>query len=362
MDSYFDSRILQNNHQMYSQSQSQSQSQTQTQTQTQSQSHLIAQRNDAIRTSKGKSVDASVKASWDPKSTEIFIRLIGWNNLIQNFYMATGRKYTRTQLKNRWDAIKKDWGIWSKLMREETGLGWNHERGTVDATTEWWTRKLQETPEGAKFRERGPLLVYEQEILFSDIVATGASAWVPSSGVMPEHMQDEDEPNDSAGLGSDTDTQSIFTGAQTNSQEGPSCGARCRPAPFSAPFPAPISAKKKTKKTTTAGKIAKCLERLVDSIENGGSTSNSENSTGQSIQACLDMLEKMPEIEQGSRLWMYATRLFLKPSIRQLFLRMKRDETRRMLFQDQMERDMQRRATSFVSPQASHGESRASSG
>lgn len=103
-----------------------------------------------------------VKAHWDNKSTEIFIRLcvqemnagnrpgthfnkIGWDNLIKKFSAATNRKYTRIQLKNKWDSMKKEWGLWQALLHGESGLGWNHIKGTVDATPEWWQKKIQVT-------------------------------------------------------------------------------------------------------------------------------------------------------------------------------------------------------------------------
>lgn len=102
--------------------------------------------NDATnRGQKGKLVD---KANWDAKTMEVFIRLCvqevtngnrpgthfgktGWDNLINKFAIATRRNYNKVQLKNKWDRLKKEWGQWKSLTRGETGLGWNHEKGTV---------------------------------------------------------------------------------------------------------------------------------------------------------------------------------------------------------------------------------------
>ncbi|KAK9272485.1 hypothetical protein L1049_002858 [Liquidambar formosana] len=41
------------------------------------------------------------------------------------------------------DNLKKEWQIWDKLVGHETGLGWNYAKQTVDATPEWWDRKIQ---------------------------------------------------------------------------------------------------------------------------------------------------------------------------------------------------------------------------
>lgn len=52
----------------------------------------------------------------------------------------------------------------------------------------------------------------------------------------------------------------------------------------------------------------------------------------------------MPEIVEGDTLWMYATRIFLKPAIRELFMTIKKDEIRFKWLEEQMERDKRRRA------------------
>ena len=100
------------------------------------------------------------KAVWDPRTHEIWVDLAieqvragnrngtqlskqGWKNFIENFSNATGRKYDRKQLKNHWDVVKKDWQLWDSLLRGETGLGWDMERQTIEASNEWWEAKLQ---------------------------------------------------------------------------------------------------------------------------------------------------------------------------------------------------------------------------
>ena len=47
---------------------------------------------------------------------------------------ATGKDYTRPQLKNKWDGLKNEWKLWKQLKGKETGLGWNIKKNTSDAT------------------------------------------------------------------------------------------------------------------------------------------------------------------------------------------------------------------------------------
>lgn len=66
----------------------------------------------------------------------------GWKYIITAFKEKTGHLYTKSQLKNKWYGIKKDWRIWKKLI-SEIGVGWSSELGTISASDEWWTTKIQ---------------------------------------------------------------------------------------------------------------------------------------------------------------------------------------------------------------------------
>lgn len=66
-----------------------------------------------------------------------------WNNIIADFRLESGRKYKRAQLKNKWDCKKKDWRYWKEMLKDETGLGWNHNKQTINASYDWWKKKIQ---------------------------------------------------------------------------------------------------------------------------------------------------------------------------------------------------------------------------
>ena len=46
----------------------------------------------------------------------------------------------KSQLKNKWDKLKSDLTVWRKLMRKQTGLGWNWDNGTINMDAEWWKK------------------------------------------------------------------------------------------------------------------------------------------------------------------------------------------------------------------------------
>ncbi|MFQ6650472.1 hypothetical protein Gotur_022580 [Gossypium turneri] len=95
-----------------------------------------------------------------------------------NFEKETGKAFSQRQLKNRWDDLKKEWKAWKKLKGEDTGLGWNPIKRTVDASDDWWeTQKLRTSGIDPEFE--GKL-----DQMFMRIVATGDKAWAPSSGTL----------------------------------------------------------------------------------------------------------------------------------------------------------------------------------
>ncbi|KAK2648062.1 hypothetical protein Ddye_015551 [Dipteronia dyeriana] len=140
------------------------------------------------------------KAVWDPPTHEIWVDLAieqvragnrngthlskqGWKNFIENFNKITDRTYDRKQLKNHWDNVKKELQLWDSLVRGETGLGWDMERQTIDASNGWWEAKLQKYPEASNFRVKGLEHVFKIDELFRDVNATADRAWAPTSGL-----------------------------------------------------------------------------------------------------------------------------------------------------------------------------------
>ncbi|XP_028073112.1 L10-interacting MYB domain-containing protein-like [Camellia sinensis] len=150
-----------------------------------------------IAKSKGKASQNSqpsqvLKAHWDTKSTESFVKLcveqvkeghrpsmhldrVGWEAIINKFKITTGKSYVLLQLKNRSDTLKKEWGLWKNLLRGETGLGLDLLTGAIMTSDDWWNLKLQRHPDVAKFHEKPLTLADDMDKLFSDISAT--SEW-----------------------------------------------------------------------------------------------------------------------------------------------------------------------------------------
>lgn len=67
---------------------------------------------------------------------------IGWKNLLSNFNSLSKKNCNKLQLKNHWDAMRKDWKLWNKLM-SESGIGWDPIKKTIDASPEWWDEKIR---------------------------------------------------------------------------------------------------------------------------------------------------------------------------------------------------------------------------
>ncbi|KAG7940705.1 hypothetical protein I3843_16G000800 [Carya illinoinensis] len=121
---------------------------------------------------------------------------VGWKNVVNKFSEKIGKEFNYKQLKNKWDSLKKDWNIWTKLVGKETGLGWDPVKKTVDATYEWWAKKLQEIPEAAKFRNAGLAHIFKLDIMFRGITEIGEGAWAPSSRLGFEDAIRFDQYND----------------------------------------------------------------------------------------------------------------------------------------------------------------------
>jgi len=44
---------------------------------------------------------------------------------------------------NRMETLRTDWTTWKQVIGKETGLGWNHQIGNIDANASWWDAKIR---------------------------------------------------------------------------------------------------------------------------------------------------------------------------------------------------------------------------
>ncbi|KAJ8423348.1 hypothetical protein Cgig2_022521 [Carnegiea gigantea] len=43
---------------------------------------------------------------------------------------------------HNYEGLKVRWASWKSLQGKEIGLGWDHEKGTIVASDEWWLKKI----------------------------------------------------------------------------------------------------------------------------------------------------------------------------------------------------------------------------
>ncbi|KAL1095301.1 hypothetical protein V6Z11_D06G146700 [Gossypium hirsutum] len=228
-----------------------------------------------------------------------------------NFEKETGKGFSQRQLKNRWDALKKEWKAWKKLKGEDTGLGWNPIKRTVDASDEWWGSRLQVVPEAKKFKTSGIDPEFERKLdqMFMGIVATGDKAWTPSFGTLrsdlfedvkneiPEESEEENMRND---VHISNDVQIDGNGQKKNLETS------------SSHFKTGI--KKFSKQIGRAARLSSQIEKLCNAADNMSQVTSSLTPVMDpyGIPQAVKMLDSMSEeVPEASPLYFFALRLLL---------------------------------------------------
>ncbi|CAH9079102.1 unnamed protein product [Cuscuta europaea] len=87
--------------------------------------------------------------------------------------------------------MRDRWTLWKQLKSKATGLGWDHLKGTIGATDEWWTLRIEENPKLEQFRKEGiePELECKFEQIFGSY-ANGNLKYTPVSSMPQQTLQD----------------------------------------------------------------------------------------------------------------------------------------------------------------------------
>nr|KJB15328.1 hypothetical protein B456_002G171500 [Gossypium raimondii] len=201
----------------------------------------------------------------------------GWLKIMTNFEKETGKGFHKDNLK----------------IGEDTGLGWNPIKRTVDTSDEWW----EIVPEAKKFRISGIDPEFEGKLdqMFIGIVATGDKAWAPSSSTLRSDFF-EDVNNEIP--------------EEKKNPEMPSSHFK-------------TGRKKSSKQIGGAARLSSQIEKLCNAADNMSQATSSLTSVMDpyGIPQAVKMLDSMSEeVPEASSLYFFALRLLLNKDKRIMFL------------------------------------------
>ncbi|XP_015877292.3 L10-interacting MYB domain-containing protein [Ziziphus jujuba] len=242
------------------------------------------------------------RANWAPAIHEVFVDLCleetfkgnkpgthfnkeGWTSILELFHKKTGLRYDRLQLKNHWDVTKEQWKVWCKLIGTAS-MKWDPITNEFGATEADWSNYLQKNPEATQFRFEELQCADKLETIFHGTTVIGETE--------PPTQRRKHNHNSSA---------SMLHMEQSISPK-PLRMAPCLPNPVEPRTPLIINQKSAVPVPTAPNKLT------------------------YSIGECIDCLDAMEEVKQGSDLYLFALDVFLKKEYREIFLQLKKASVR----------------------------------
>ncbi|CAH9114363.1 unnamed protein product [Cuscuta epithymum] len=113
-----------------------------------------------------------------------------WKKIESEFERETKLPWDKTKLKNKVDWMRNRWTLWKQLKAKDTGLGWDHVTGTIDASSDWWALKIKENSKFESFQDEGiePEVEYKMDQIFS-CSAQGNLKYTPGNITSQEDVQ-----------------------------------------------------------------------------------------------------------------------------------------------------------------------------
>ncbi|CAI9115376.1 OLC1v1016266C1 [Oldenlandia corymbosa var. corymbosa] len=99
-----------------------------------------------------------------------------WVKITKDFNAKSEYRQTLEQLSQKFHRFRIDWNAFKDLREKHTGLGWDHEKGTITASEERWKELIKTNKNYKKFQQQG--LEYNDEFteLFQSVGSVGAYA------------------------------------------------------------------------------------------------------------------------------------------------------------------------------------------
>nr|KAJ0190582.1 hypothetical protein LSAT_V11C800418470 [Lactuca sativa] len=210
--------------------------------------------------------------------------------------------------------MKKEWKLYDRLMRLETGLGGT--RSLIDASPEWWEEKIKENKDYAKFRN-ADLSIFDEKyaFLFRDSVVVGDQTMTPLQ------FQNNSNPNEENVEGKgDSDDINLDDDVE----------------PLLPSFHESSSSKKKRSKLVSNNRSTKSkssvyeekVDALLDAISTKITLTYPQNNPSPTIADCMAIVTKFPDFREGSNEFSQALFVFTKKQNREVFMFPTTDEAK----------------------------------
>ncbi|KAL6546189.1 hypothetical protein OROMI_021910 [Orobanche minor] len=239
------------------------------------------------------------KTLWDHNTQMLFIELcmnevtngnrpgshfnkIGWANIEKNINDRTGKVFDKKQLKNKWDYMKKEWKLYDRLMRIESGIGWDPDRKNC----------LMCDKDLTKFRDRNlEMFQSHYEPLFRDSVAVGDKTRAPvecQNNSSPTNDENNEGNRDSDEVNLGEDDEPLFPVSSSSKRKKLNNAAPTRST--------------KGKSSASSPRVDK-LDNVIEAISSRSTRSFPPQNSSPTTEECMDIVTCYPGFEEGSRMY-----------------------------------------------------------
>ncbi|KAI4974638.1 hypothetical protein ZWY2020_048245 [Hordeum vulgare] len=239
-----------------------------------------------------------------------------YNTVSEKFYQMTAISLSKMQLKNKWDKLKGDWSCWNKLMRKQTGTGWDSSMGVIVMDNEWWKKARKDIPGCGKFRKKPLQNQLHISKMFGNILNDEQDHWNPMSDnpIIPPSQENLVDVDNIVEVGEEElyeipeDVGNVVGGEEDEVQEVSPCIANAKK------IPRVLVEKNKKQKSSTSVVIQDKITKIAECAASFTSMKQGEVT----IKEVMDMVLECGAV-YGSDEHDIATQLFVKKEQREMF-------------------------------------------